>query len=167
MFPHPILVAISLGSNVGDRRGHMQFGLNCLAALPLTSMQAVSDMIETEPVGGPAQGMYLNAACLVRTLLPARTMMSAMLGIERQAGREREREVRWGPRTLDLDLLLYGNELLDEPGLTVPHPRLHERAFVLGPLAQIAPDWHLSGHGATIAELLGRLKTSSVRNRPD
>jgi len=119
--------------------------------------RARSSLRTTEPVGPPGQPEYVNACVLIDTALPARLLLNAMLGIERELGRDRATEVRWGPRTIDLDLILYGDEIIDEDGLTVPHPRMHERSFVLAPLAEIAPDRVVPGLNKTIAELLAEL----------
>jgi 2-amino-4-hydroxy-6-hydroxymethyldihydropteridine diphosphokinase len=145
---------VALGSNLGDRRAHLDFALSALGDLPLTSLGAVSGIVETEPVGSVPQGRYLNAAAEVRTGLSPRRLLESLLEIERSRGRDRARELQWGPRTLDLDLLLYGDRMIDEPGLTVPHPRLHERLFVLVPLAQVAGGTLVPGHGRSVTELL-------------
>jgi 2-amino-4-hydroxy-6-hydroxymethyldihydropteridine diphosphokinase len=132
---------IALGSNLGDRRAQIESAIDELKKLPGTSVVAISSLIETDPVGPPGQGQYLNAAAAVRTSRSPRQLLDDLLGIEKAHGRDRSREAaRWGPRTLDLDLLLYGELVMDEPGLTLPHPRMHEREFVLRPLAQIAGD---------------------------
>lgn len=149
---------IAIGSNLGDRAAHLRSAFETLARLPSTSLLAASDAIETAPVGPVSQGPYLNAAALLVTRLPPRELLSRLLDIEQQQGRDRSAEQRWGPRTLDLDLLSYADLIIHEPGLTVPHPRLRERLFVLAPLAQIAPDLTLPPDGATVAELLNRLR---------
>jgi 2-amino-4-hydroxy-6-hydroxymethyldihydropteridine diphosphokinase len=129
-------VAIGLGSNVGDRSENLQGAVAGLARLG--SVVAVSSLYETAPIGGPKQGPYLNAAALLETGLAPGELLEELLAIERRHGRERR--VRWGPRTLDLDLLLYGDETVDEDGLSVPHPELTRRRFVLEPLLEIWPD---------------------------
>ena len=161
-----ITAAIGLGSNLGDRAERLREAIDRLGALPGTRLLARSRFIETEPLprpdGGDPGGPYLNAAALLRTHLSARDLLTALLAIERQAGRVRGEPgaVRWAARTLDLDLLVYGDYIIDEPGLTVPHPRLHERAFVLAPLAEIAPDLPIPGNdaGQTPATLLAALQ---------
>lgn len=133
---------IGLGSNLGDRAGFLDTALNELKTLPGIRVTAVSRYWNTAPVGGPPdQGNYLNAVAQVETDLPARQLLTMLHAMEDRLGRERQE--RWGPRTIDLDLLLYGDEQVQEPELQVPHPRMHERTFVLGPLAEIAPNaWH-------------------------
>ena len=163
--PESVTVAIALGSNLGDRSSHLQGALDSLRLLPETELLAVSRFVETEPLarpdGGDPGGPYLNAAAILRTRLSARSILEALLAIERDAGRTRgEASARWAPRTLDLDLLVYGDCVINEEGLTVPHPRLHERAFVLVPLAEVAPDLPVPGvHGGrTVAQLLADLQ---------
>jgi 2-amino-4-hydroxy-6-hydroxymethyldihydropteridine diphosphokinase len=131
---------IGLGSNLGDRQGTLQGALAMLGRVPGVRVLAVSAFHETEPVGGPAgQGPYLNAAAELETALAPRELLAALHGIERSLGRDREREVRWGPRTCDLDILLMGETVLNAAELTIPHPWMHERLFVLRPLVEIAP----------------------------
>jgi 2-amino-4-hydroxy-6-hydroxymethyldihydropteridine diphosphokinase len=154
----PITAAIALGSNVGDRGAHIAFALEALGRLPGTRMLAKSTIIETAPVGPGPQGPYLNAAAVLETILPPHELLSHLLAIERQRGRERSAVRRWGPRTLDLDLLLYGDQTIDEEGLCVPHPRLQERLFVLAPLAEILPDAVVPGLNRTVAQLLSQIE---------
>lgn len=144
-------VAVALGSNVGDRRAHLEYAISRLGAL-LTSLR-VSCACETEPVGvvGP-QTPFLNAAAVGDTTMSARELLDALLAIE--SGRGRERPHPHAPRTLDLDLILFGELVLDEPGLIVPHPRFRERRFVLEPLAEIAPDLRDPVTRRTVADLL-------------
>lgn len=132
---------LALGSNVGDREAHLERAVAALRATPGLRVRGVSRWHETDPVGGPAgQGPYLNGAAAVETSLSPRELLAACLAIELAAGRDRGADAqRWGPRTLDVDVLLYDDRVLDEPGLVVPHPRMHERRFVLEPLAEIAP----------------------------
>jgi len=130
---------VALGSNVGDRDAHLAFGLEALAEVVGVVVEAVSPVYETAAVG-PPQGPYLNAVARLATTLAPRALLDAMLAAEARAGRTRDPEEQLAPRTLDLDLLVYGDRRIDEPGLVVPHPRLHERAFVLVPLADLAPD---------------------------
>ncbi|MBI1190837.1 MAG: 2-amino-4-hydroxy-6-hydroxymethyldihydropteridine diphosphokinase [Tepidisphaera sp.] len=148
--------AIALGSNLGDRASYLDAALRAMGSLPHTALLAASEFLETEPVGDPDQGPYLNAAALLRTELAPHGLLAALQSIERAHGRDRARERRWGPRTLDLDLLVYADLVLDEPGLTIPHPRMHERAFVLRPLVLIAPELVVPGRGP-VADLLAGL----------
>jgi 2-amino-4-hydroxy-6-hydroxymethyldihydropteridine diphosphokinase len=148
---------IGLGSNVGDRAAHIAGAIAALGATAGIVVERVSEPIETDPVGPPGQGPYLNAAARLRTTLDPPALLEVLLDIERGHGRDRTAEVRWGPRTLDLDLLLHGPLVLDEPGLTIPHPRMHERDFVLRPLADVGPDAVHPGRGRTVRELLADL----------
>ena len=149
-----VACAVSLGSNVGDRRAHLNFAVASLRGL-LTNL-AVSRYYETVPVGvsGP-QAMFLNAAAVGQTSLTARGVLEALLAIEQERGRERP--YARAPRTLDLDLILLGDMVLDEPDLVVPHPRFRERRFVLEPLAEIAPDLKDPETGSPVSALLTRL----------
>ena len=149
-----VACAVSLGSNVGDRRAHLNFAVASLRGL-LTNL-AVSRYYETVPVGvsGP-QAMFLNAAAVGQTSLTARGVLEALLAIEQERGRERP--YARAPRTLDLDLILLGDVVLDEPDLVVPHPRFRERRFVLEPLAEIAPDLKDPATGSPVSALLSRL----------
>ncbi len=131
---------IALGSNLGDREAAIRSAVEALDRSTGISVTAVSTVIETAPVGPPGQGRYLNAVVEVCTTLNARRLLKECLIIESSQGRDRESAPRWGARTLDLDILLFGDEVIDEPGLSVPHPSMHERAFVLEPLAEIAPE---------------------------
>lgn len=131
--------------------------LSALHDLPEIAVTRVSTIIETDPVGPPGQGPYLNAAAVIHTSVNAHELLECMLGIEHWLGRDRSREQRWGPRTIDLDLLAHGDTVLATPSLTLPHPRLHERDFVLRPLAEIAPDVVIPGLNATPAQLLAAL----------
>lgn len=134
----PARAVVGLGSNLGDRKATLTAAVGAIAALPGTRVLATSAFRETAPVGPVPQGDFVNAAVLVETRLPPRALLDALLAIEAEHGRVRE--VRWGPRTLDLDLLLFGDEIVDEPGLTVPHPELARRAFALEPLLEVWPD---------------------------
>ncbi|MCC6676940.1 MAG: 2-amino-4-hydroxy-6-hydroxymethyldihydropteridine diphosphokinase [Phycisphaerales bacterium] len=149
--------AIALGANLGDRARAIDSATAAIAALPMTALEARSPVIETDPVGPPGQGPYLNAAATIRTSLAPRELLDALLAMERAHGRIRAPGERWGPRTLDLDLLLYDDRIIREPGLEIPHPRLHERAFVLIPLSSIAGDWIVPGLGLTVAQARARL----------
>jgi len=152
-----VLAALGLGSNLGDRRAHLESALLGLAER--AEVRAVSSFFETEPVGGPPQGAYLNAAAVVETGFRPRELLDFAGELERRAGRVRG--VRWGPRTLDVDLLLCDELRLVEPGLILPHPRLAGRFFVLGPLAEVAGTWPVPGTGKTVEELLADLPVCS------
>ena len=140
---------VGLGANLGDREQSIRAAVS---ALP--GVVAVSALRETDPVGVTDQPRFLNGVAALETTMSARELLDALLAVERKLGRERRK--RWGPRTIDLDLLLYGDEVIDEDGLTVPHPCLHERRFVLEPLADLAPKLVVPGHG-TVEELLAEL----------
>jgi 2-amino-4-hydroxy-6-hydroxymethyldihydropteridine diphosphokinase len=145
---------VGIGSNLGDRETHLRTALHALGAEEGIDVVAVSRLRETEPVGPVEQGPFLNGAVQVTTELPPRELLARLLNIEERLGRVRGE--RFGPRTIDLDLLVYGDEIVDEPGLTVPHPRLHDRRFALEPLAQLAPALVVPGRGpvsALLAEL--------------
>lgn len=147
-------VAIALGSNLGDRRAHLTFAVEQIAAL-LDDLR-LSPVIETEPAGvDEPQPPYLNAAVTGTTTLGAAELLEALLHIERERGRTRP--APRAPRTLDLDLILYGDRVVDRDGLTVPHPRFRERRFVLEPLAGLAGEWVDPVTGLTVSELLGAL----------
>lgn len=151
------LVAVGLGSNLGDREAHLAFARHRLTAL-LSNLR-VSSSHDTVPFHVPyLQPSFLNAAAVGETTLGAQALLAALLEIERDRGRERP--FRGAARTLDLDLVLYGDEVLREPTLTIPHPRFRERRFVLEPLAEIAPDLRDPVTSMTIAELLARLPQS-------
>jgi 2-amino-4-hydroxy-6-hydroxymethyldihydropteridine diphosphokinase len=157
MDPRPVLAAIALGSNLGDRRAHLEAAVAALRADPEIRVRAVSAWHETAPVGGPpGQGAYLNGAVEVETALGARELLRRLQAIERARGRVRGPE-RAGPRTLDLDLILYGDEVHDEPDLIVPHPRAAERVFVLRPMAEIAPERRFPPGGRTVRQQLAEL----------
>lgn len=154
-----IRACVGLGANRDDPPAQIDQACAALAALPQTRLRARSRLWRTPPWGPVPQADYLNAAVALDTMLAPRALLDALLAIERGAGRDRAHEQRWGPRRLDLDLLLYGDRQLDEPGLCVPHPRLAERAFVLLPLADIDPALAVPGAG-TVAELLTRVDCS-------
>ncbi len=147
---------IALGSNLGDRLKNLLAGVRGIASTDGVEIVAVSRLYETAPVGGPDdQGAFLNAALLARTTVPAADLLARLHEIE--ADRERERVVHWGPRTLDLDLLVYGDLVSDDPALQVPHPRQHERRFVLVPVCDVAPDLVHPRLGRTMGDLLADL----------
>jgi 2-amino-4-hydroxy-6-hydroxymethyldihydropteridine diphosphokinase len=150
---------VGLGSNLGDREGTLRAAVGRLRNLPETNVIAVSKLRNTEPVGNVDQPRFLNGAVELETGLSARALLGALLELERAFGRDRASVAAQGPRTLDLDLLLYGQEELDEPGLEIPHPRLHERRFVLEPLADLDPALEVPGKGS-IQTLLARLDSA-------
>lgn len=141
------LVVLGLGANLGDRRATLRAAVAVLAAAERTELVAVSDLWRTAPVGGPDQPDYLNAVAEVRTGLPPRELLTVCQAAE--AAARRVREVHWGPRTLDVDIVSYEDVTSDDPALTLPHPRAHERAFVLAPWAQLDPDALLAAGGVT------------------
>ena len=147
---------VALGSNLGDRERSLRDAVAALDAEDGIAVVAVSQLRDTEPVGVGEQPRFLNGAAELETELSARELLERLLDVERRFGRVRADPDEHGPRTLDLDLLLYGDERIDEPGLHVPHPRLHERRFVLEPLADLDPALVVPGRGA-VAELLAGL----------
>jgi 2-amino-4-hydroxy-6-hydroxymethyldihydropteridine diphosphokinase len=150
---------VGLGSNLEDPAAQLRRTLAALDALPGTRLQSASRLYRTPPWGLLEQPEFVNAAAELRTTLDVRAVLAALQSLERGAGRAREQ--RWGPRVLDLDLLLYDEVQLDEPGLHLPHPHLHERAFVLVPLAEIAPQVRVPGRG-TVAELLATVDRAGI-----
>jgi len=149
-------VYVALGSNLGDRERTLRAAVRALADEPAIDVIAVSALRETEPVGVVDQPRFVNGVVALETDLTARELLELLLALEHRFGRVREDVLPQGPRTLDLDLLAYGDALIDEPGLRVPHPRLHERRFALEPLAELAPELELPGYGA-VQDLLARL----------
>lgn len=149
---------IGLGSNVGDRAENLTRAVDLLAELPSVQVLARSRWHSTQPIGGPAQGQFLNAAVAIETSLGAQALFDVMRQIEAALGRQRL--VRWGPRTIDIDLLLYGEQVIDTPEMTVPHPRMALRSFVLEPAAQVAADWRHPTIGWTIERLWRHLQTA-------
>jgi 2-amino-4-hydroxy-6-hydroxymethyldihydropteridine diphosphokinase len=145
---------VGLGSNLGRREETLREAVGILGRAPDVDVVGVSELRETEPVGPIAQPMFLNGVVALETTLSARELLELLLDVERSLGRIREE--RWGPRVVDLDLLLYGDDVVDEPGIEVPHPRLHERRFALEPLAELDPDLELPGHGR-VSDLLAAL----------
>jgi 2-amino-4-hydroxy-6-hydroxymethyldihydropteridine diphosphokinase len=144
---------VGLGANLGGREGNIRGAVELLGAEPGIEVVAVSSLRETAPVGYVDQPRFLNGACALETELSAGELLDRLLAVERALGRERGEEPRWGPRTIDLDLLLFGEETIDEPGLTVPHPRLTERSFALEPLLELDPKLRLPD-GRGLQELL-------------
>ncbi len=147
---------IAVGSNLGDRHANVTHAFRGLQAMPRTTVTGRSALYETAPVGGPDnQGPFLNAVVSVETALPAAELLAALHAIERTCGRERV--IRWAARTLDLDLLTFGDTVSDDPALLLPHPRMHERRFVMVPVCDIVPDRRHPRLDLSMAELLARL----------
>jgi 2-amino-4-hydroxy-6-hydroxymethyldihydropteridine diphosphokinase len=151
--------AIGVGANLGDREETIGRALARLRRAGGVTVVSVSRLRETDPVGLEEQPRFLNGAVLVETEHPPRELLALLLEIERALGRTREGP-RYGPRTIDLDLLLYGDVEVDEPGLTIPHPRLHERRFVLEPLVELDPELVVPGRGRVV-DLLAELDSSA------
>ncbi|MEX0849900.1 MAG: 2-amino-4-hydroxy-6-hydroxymethyldihydropteridine diphosphokinase [Gaiellaceae bacterium] len=145
---------IGLGANLGPREVTLLRAADLLAADPGIEVLEISQLRETEPVGDVEQPSFLNGAVAVETTLSPRELVNVLLRVERELGRVRDGE-RWGPRTIDLDLLLYGDEIVDEEGLRVPHPRLHERRFALEPLVDLEPELEIPGLGRVSDSLTG------------
>jgi 2-amino-4-hydroxy-6-hydroxymethyldihydropteridine diphosphokinase len=152
------LAYVGLGANLGDREATIREALTELSAAPALQVVAVSALRETDPVGYLDQPPFLNGVAALETALAPQELLTLLLDVERRLGRVRGDGPRFGPRTLDLDLLLYGAERLVEPDLVLPHPRLHERAFVLEPLAELDPSLEVPGKG-TVSALLARLQS--------
>jgi 2-amino-4-hydroxy-6-hydroxymethyldihydropteridine diphosphokinase len=161
--PGPTVV-LALGSNLGDRLASLQGGVDALCARPGLSGVQVSPVYETAPVGGPAQPEYLNAVLVAATTLSARAVLARCQEAENALGRVRTE--RWGPRRIDVDVIVYGTEVSDDPELTLPHPRAHERAFVLAPWHDVDPGAVIPGRGR-VADLLAAVGTADVRLCPD
>lgn len=142
-----VIAYVGLGANLGDAAATVLAAAQRLAALPDSQWRGLSRLYRTPAWGVEAQPDFINAVAAVSTSMPAPALLERLLQIEREFGRDRSREQRWGPRTLDLDLLLYGDRVLDVPGLQLPHPRLHERAFALVPLLDLDADAWIPGQG--------------------
>lgn len=163
--PSDAIAVLALGANLGDRHAGLQAAVDALDALDGVQVLAASPVVETAAVGGPHQGDYLNAVLTARSALPAEQLMAACHGIEAALGRRRE--LRWGPRTLDIDLIVYGTQRRRGPGLQLPHPRAAERAFVLRPWALLDRSAVLPGAGP-VADLAERAPDrSGLRDRSD
>jgi 2-amino-4-hydroxy-6-hydroxymethyldihydropteridine diphosphokinase len=151
-----VIAAVALGSNLGDRSAHLNYAVSRLRDL-LAGLR-VSRFYDTVPVGAPGpQALFLNAAAVGEAAMPARELLNRLLAIEEERGRERPYPN--APRSLDLDLILFGDATIDEPGLIVPHPRFRERRFVLDPLADVAPDMKDPVTGRTVLDLLDSVRT--------
>ncbi|WP_184451942.1 MULTISPECIES: 2-amino-4-hydroxy-6-hydroxymethyldihydropteridine diphosphokinase [unclassified Xanthomonas] len=157
----PVQACIGLGGNLGDAAATLRTALAALDTLPQTRLLRASQLYRSPAWGREDQPDFVNAAALVTTTLPAPALLQALLDLEHRHGRQRQPGERWGPRTLDLDLLLYAEAVIDLPGLQVPHPFLHQRAFVLLPLAEIAADAVIPGHG-TVRDVRDRIETGGI-----
>lgn len=164
---NPATIAfVGLGGNVGDAAATLREALAALDGLPETRVLRASPLYRTPAWGHVDQPDFINAVAKLETGLDPRALLDALLDVERQFGRDRqEDDTRWGPRTLDLDLLLFGEAVIDEPGLRVPHPHLHERAFALVPLAAIAPGATIPGHG-TVRSALAAVVADGIEALP-
>jgi len=151
---------VALGSNLGDRAEHLRYARRLIGELPGTRLTGCSRVYETEPVGPVDQGPFLNAAVELATTLEPMDLLNELQAIENRCGRVRKE--RWGPRTMDLDLLLYDQLAMKTERLTLPHPHMHERAFVLQPMCDIAPGITLPQLDITLAELLSGLPKSGI-----
>jgi 2-amino-4-hydroxy-6-hydroxymethyldihydropteridine diphosphokinase len=152
---------VGLGGNVGNVQTTLMEALWSIDSLPQTSIRAQSRLYRSPPWGRTDQPAFLNGVVELQTRLAASILLEALLEIEVKFGRVRDPGDRWGPRKLDLDLLAYGEETIDVPGMHLPHPRLHERGFVLVPLAEIAPTLEIPGRG-TVADLLAAIDVSGI-----
>jgi 2-amino-4-hydroxy-6-hydroxymethyldihydropteridine diphosphokinase len=155
---------IALGGNVGDARATLDSALAQFCDGALVRLVARSAHYRTPPWGVADQPPFINMCAIIDTSLPPRRLLERAQGVERQFGRDRMQEQRWGPRTLDIDILAYGDVSLSEPGLVLPHPRLFERAFVLVPLAEIAPDRLIAG--TSVRDALARVDSSGIERLP-
>jgi len=157
----PARVFVGIGGNVGDVETTLMEALWSLDSMPQTSIRAQSRLYRTPPWGNTEQPPFINAVVELQTRLTPRVLLDHLLDIEIRFGRDRAEGEKWGPRELDLDLLVYGEEQLDEPGMHVPHPHLRERAFVLVPLAEIAPALQIVGVGR-VSELVAAVDTAGI-----
>ncbi len=155
---------VGLGSNLGDRLANLQFAIDSLNTATGTQVHSISPVFETDPVGGPAQDDYLNAVAVVKTILSPEQLLEVTQQIEVAA--HRERNERWGPRTLDLDLLAMDDLIIDSKNLVLPHPRAHERGFVLLPWSTLDPDYLIPGQ-QSVSDSLAQVDVTGVRPRPD
>lgn len=154
------IVCIGIGSNLGNRAAYVNFAREQLDELPDTHLAGFSSLHETAPVGPQDQDYFINAAAVIHTLLSPEQLIQHLMWIEQLTGRERRE--KWGPRTLDLDILLFGDQIVNTPDLTIPHPHMHERAFVLNPLNEIAPDHLHPILNQTVAQLHLALQNTST-----
>ncbi|MDI1253655.1 2-amino-4-hydroxy-6-hydroxymethyldihydropteridine diphosphokinase [Thermomonas sp.] len=160
-----MVAVVGLGANLGDAEASVHGAIVVLDLLPATRLLRASKLYRTPAWGQTEQPDFINAVVMLETGLGARALLDRLLAIERDCGRIRTAGERWGPRTLDLDLLLFGDEVINEPGLQVPHPHLHERAFVLLPLAEIAPELPIPGIGI-VGELAAMMASDGIEAIP-
>jgi 2-amino-4-hydroxy-6-hydroxymethyldihydropteridine diphosphokinase len=161
MIKEPVRVFVGLGGNVGDVETTLNEAIWALDGLPQTSLRTQSKFYRSPPWGRTDQPAFINAVVELRTQLAPRILLDYLLGIEERFGRVRSEGEKWGPRELDLDMLTYGDEEIDEPGMHLPHPYLHERAFVLVPLAEIAGKLHVAGRGV-VKDLLAGVDAGGI-----
>jgi 2-amino-4-hydroxy-6-hydroxymethyldihydropteridine diphosphokinase len=161
MIKEPVRAYVGLGGNVGDVETTLAEAIWALDGLPQTSVRAQSKLYRSPPWGRTDQDDFLNAVVELRTQLAPRILLDYLLQIEERFGRVRSEGEKWGPRELDLDLLVFGDEVIDEPGMHLPHPYLHERAFVLVPLAEIAGKLQVPGRGQ-VGDLLALVETGGI-----
>ncbi|MFG0247626.1 MAG: 2-amino-4-hydroxy-6-hydroxymethyldihydropteridine diphosphokinase [Phycisphaeraceae bacterium JB051] len=155
-----IQVCIALGSNMGDRQEHLQLACEQIGQLPGTALIRCSQWLETDPVGPIEQGAFLNGVAIYETRLSAMDLLKQLNRIEHEHGRqEQATRVKWGPRPLDLDIIFYGDQIIERSNLVVPHPLMHQRGFVLEPLAEIAPQWVHPKLGQTVRQMLDDVKS--------
>ncbi len=152
---------VGLGGNIGDVANTLMEAIWAIEALPQTSVRSQSDLYRSPPWGRTDQDPFINAVVELQTRLAPMVLLDSLIEIEEKFGRVRSEDERWGPRTLDLDLLVFGEQTIQSPGLCIPHPHLHERGFVLVPLAQIAPNLDVPGQGR-VADLLAAIDASGV-----
>jgi 2-amino-4-hydroxy-6-hydroxymethyldihydropteridine diphosphokinase len=157
----PVRAFVGLGGNLGDVETTLTEAMWALDSMPQTSIRAQSAFYRTPPWGNTEQPPFVNAVVELQTRLAPRVLLDLLIDIETRFGRDRSEGEKWGPREIDLDLLAYGEEQMDEPGLHLPHPHLHERAFVLVPLAEIAPRFDIVGVGR-VSELLQKVDAGGI-----
>jgi len=161
MILEPVRAFVGMGGNVGDVENTIMEALWAMDSLPQTSIRAQSMLYRSPPWGRTDQAPFINAVVELQTRLAARVLLDYLLEVETRFGRVRSQGEKWGPRTLDLDLLNFGDAVLDQPGMHLPHPHLHERAFVLVPLAEIAPKLEIPGRGR-VSDLLALIDASGI-----